>query len=126
MQYLLDTHILIWYLDGSNKLPDKIKDLISDESADIRVSIISLWEIAIKLKLNKLDTNIQFSSIQDFIISSSFGLINIKVAHLNTLIEMALYHNDPFDRLLIAQAIAEDMTLISVDKYFSAYPVKLL
>jgi len=104
MQFLIDTHILIWYLDGNNKLPEKIKNLINDENNIIAVSIASIWELAIKISLKKIDTKLNLPDIETHITERQFKLLNISFKHLNALTALLTHHGDPFDRLLIVQA----------------------
>lgn len=126
--YLLDTHIFIWLVNGSSKLSDGMKQRIFDaRTLGVYVSIASFWEIAVKISVKKLDLQI---SINDAIKICSedfkFYMLDIKAKHLDILKNLDFYHKDPFDRLIISQAIAENMTLISADKYTKAYPVKWL
>jgi PIN domain nuclease of toxin-antitoxin system len=126
MRYLIDTHILIWYLDGNKRLPDKIKQIINDEDNTVIVSVVSLWEFSIKLKLGKLDVDLTLQEIQTHLLKTNYTLINISFDHLKELLVMPHHHGDPFDHLLIAQAISEDLTIISADKHFAAYPAKVI
>ncbi|MBQ3626218.1 MAG: type II toxin-antitoxin system VapC family toxin [Synergistaceae bacterium] len=126
--YLLDTHILIWFIENSPKLPEFLRNLIGrSDDLNIYVSIASFWEMAIKVSKKKLTL---IDSVQDIMRICSdelhFLILNIKAAHLKELEKLDFHHNDPFDRLIISQAIAENMTLISADKYIKAYPVKWL
>ena len=128
MGYLIDTHVLIWYLDGNAKLPVKIVRLINNPDNEIIVSIASLWELAIKLSRKEppLDIKITFSDILNEVEEREFYVMPVSLRHLKVLKDLPQHHNDPFDRLIISQTIAEDMTLISIDKHFKDYPVKLL
>ncbi|RYE20517.1 MAG: type II toxin-antitoxin system VapC family toxin [Sphingobacteriaceae bacterium] len=126
MRILIDTHILIWYLDGNDKLSDKLYYQLNDVQNDVFISIVSLWEIAIKMNIGKLSLSQSLIEIQDYLTSKEFILLEVKFTHLNTLSTLPLHHKDPFDRLLIAQAIAENLTLISADQHFQAYAVNLL
>ena len=123
MKYLLDTHTLIWFLFSDTKLPDKIRNLILDET-DVYVNIISIWEIAIKMRIKKL--NIQYTplDIMGLCDNESLQLLNIAIWHVNETLNLPLIHRDPFDRMLIAQAKVEDMTLITCDQYIPQYPIK--
>jgi len=124
--YLLDTHVLIWFIEENKRLSQAIRSVIED-SNNICVSIASFWEMAIKVSKKKLTL---IDSVQDIMRICSdelhFLILNIKAAHLKELEKLDFHHNDPFDRLIISQAIAENMTLISADKYIKAYPVKWL
>jgi PIN domain nuclease of toxin-antitoxin system len=126
MGFLIDTHILIWYLDGDKRLSNKIRQRIDDENNSIIISVASLWEIAIKLRLEKLNTKITLSEIQLHIAERNFKILNISFKHLNALSKLSHHHGDPFDHLIIAQAIAEELVVISADRHFSAYPVEVV
>lgn len=126
MRILIDTHILIWYFDGNDKLPDRYKYQLDNTENSIFVSIVSIWEIAIKINLGKLEVTKSLTEIQSYLIKRNFKLLEVKFTHLNTLLTLPLHHKDPFDRLLIAQAITENLTLISADQHFQAYAVNLL
>lgn len=126
--YLLDTHIFIWLVNGSSKLSDGMKQRIFDaRTLGVYVSIASFWEIAVKISVKKFDVQISINNAikicsEDF----KFYMLDIKAKHLDILKNLDFYHKDPFDWLIISQAIAENMTLISADKYIKAYPVKWL
>ncbi|MEA5574811.1 type II toxin-antitoxin system VapC family toxin [Anabaena sp. UHCC 0451] len=127
MQLLLDTQIIIWFVNDDPQLKDHLKDLIEDQNNTIDLSIASLWEMSIKYNLGKLKFE---SSYQEFveleIIQSCLNLLDIKVNHFYVHSHLPLYHKDPFDRLIIAQSIAENIPLISVDSIFSQYPVTII
>jgi len=92
----------------------------------IVISIASLWEFAIKISLKKIDTKINLPDIEAYLIEREFNLLSISFKHLNALSALPTHHGDPFDRLLIAQALTEDLTIISADKEFQAYPVRVI
>jgi len=127
MKLLLDTQILLWFVNDDLQLNDHLKDLIEDKNNTIYLSIASLWEMSIKYNLGKLKFE---SSYQEFveleIIQSCINLLDIKVNHLYVHSHLPSYHKDPFDRLIIAQSIAENIPLISVDSIFSQYPVTII
>lgn len=126
MRILIDTHILIWYFDGNDKLPSRFRYQLDNAQNSIFVSIASIWEIAIKINLGKLKVTKSLTEIQSYLIKREFELLEVKLTHLNTLSTLPLHHKDPFDRLLIAQAISENLTLISADQHFQAYSINLL
>jgi len=125
-RYLIDTHILIWYLDGNPILPAKIKDELNNVTNEVFVSTASLWELAIKLSKQKLDIKITLQQIETDIINRDYKILEISFKHLSTLMSLPMAHGDPFDRMLISQAISENLILISVDRYFESYPIELL
>ncbi|NET00807.1 MAG: type II toxin-antitoxin system VapC family toxin [Sphaerospermopsis sp. SIO1G2] len=127
MQLLLDTQIIIWFVNDDPQLKEHLKDLIEDQNNTIYLSIASLWEMSIKYNLGKLKFE---GSYQEFveveIIHSCINLLDINVNHLYIHSHLPLYHKDPFDRLIIAQSIAENIPLISADSIFSQYPVTII
>jgi len=131
MQYLLDTHALLWFIEGNSKLSQSARNLIFDQENEIFVSIASLWEIAIKLSKEKPETDRltfskPFETLHQYIEINRFRYLSINLKHLYQVKNLPHYHGDPFDRLLIAQAISENMTLISIDDKFKAYPVDII
>ncbi|MDB9495110.1 type II toxin-antitoxin system VapC family toxin [Spirulina major CS-329] len=122
-QFLLDTHTFIWLTEDSPHLSSELKEMIN--AADlVYVSIASFWEISIKLKLGKLSLNQSYESIGKTVANSDISLLSISFADTVQLLNLPLYHNDPFDRILIAQAINHSLEMISTDKKFDAYPIQ--
>jgi len=125
-EILLDTHAFIWLAEDDPKLPSSTRDRI--EATDrVFVSIISFWEIAIKLKKAKIFLICDFNDIQDKFESTGFKLLPITIEDTIQLHNLPLYdenHKDPFDRLLIAQAIRKSLPLVSRDSFFDAYPIQ--
>lgn len=125
MVYLLDTHTLLWFLKDDKQLSQNALNVI--ETNNIKVSIATLWEIAIKTSLGKLILPAPFAVIfpQQLYIND-IAIIQTSIEHLSQLNQLEFHHRDPFDRLLIAQAMVEGMTLISRDKAFKDYDVKVI
>ena len=121
--YLLDTHALLWFLDDDAKLPVATKELIGT-SPDVYVSIASFWKVAIKSSIGKLKLNDSITRIMELCSEKKITVLPIKAAHLERLRTLPFIHKDPFDRLLICQAQAEDMTLITVDENIPKYDVR--
>lgn len=126
MQLLLDTHPFIWFINGDNQLPEKIKKLIADSENECFLSIASIWEIAIKTSLGKLELQSDFDKITDFLFDNDIEILPIKFEHLQTLLKLEYYHRDPFDRVIISQGIAENLIVLSKDEIFDKYPIKLI
>lgn len=127
MKLLLDTHTLLWFLRDPDLLPPKIVEQIQDSGTEAAVSIASLWEIAIKVSLNKLNLPGEYEDLFPHAVTESgLSLLSIEPRHLAVARRLPLIHRDPFDRLLIAQAKAEGMTLVSRDSNFAAYNIPLL
>ena len=127
MNYLLDTHALIWYLFDLDRLPDNLRRLITNE-ANVYASLVSIWEIAIKVKIGKLDIQYTPQEILALCHNESISILDITIHHIDATMSLPLlpYHRDPFDRLLIAQAKVEDMTLITCDRYIPQYSIRTL
>lgn len=126
MNLLLDTHTFIWFVNGDKKLPKQIINKISDIENKVLISVASLWEIAIKISLDKLSIKDGFNKISEFIINNEIEIIPVTFQHLQTLIKLKYYHRDPFDRILIAQGISENFLIATNDKNFGMYDVKII
>lgn len=126
MKLLLDTHILLWYLEGHANLPDAQRLVIEDRRNQIAVSAASLWEMTIKISIGKLELMDDLTTIERTLLLQGIPILPIRTPHLQCLLSLPFHHRDPFDRLIIAQAIAENITLVSHDSAFHAYPVPLL
>ncbi len=124
MRFLIDTHIFLWMIADSPQLSSETKETIESE-ADLLISIASLWEIAIKNNIGKLSLAEPFETfIPQQLIHNQIEILPITIPHLNLLITLPLHHRDPFDRLLICQAFAEQVPILSADKTFDMYPVE--
>lgn len=124
MNYILDTHTLIWFLNGDDKLSKKSKDIIEDQENLKLVSIATIWEIAIKISLGKFKFNQGFKQFLDLIEDNGFEIVPITFDHVLTVSKLDFIHRDPFDRLIISQALTDDLTLITKDEYIEKYNVK--
>jgi PIN domain nuclease of toxin-antitoxin system len=123
MKNLLDTHTFIWFLNGDKNLSTTAKKYIEDVDAENYLSIVSLWEIAIKISLGKLEINIPFEKLEGYILENNFQILPISFNDLIKLSNLPFHHRDPFDRLLIAQSLHNEMNLISKDNVFVEYGV---
>lgn len=119
MRLLIDTHILLWCLDDNLKLSNKARQLISNPENDVYVSHISLWEIQIKIMKGKLEADL--TEISEALPKNEFQELAIHKKHILALSNLQFYHNDPFDRMLIAQALTEPLILLTHDKDVSRY-----
>ena len=127
MNLLLDTHIFLWFVNDDPRLSDRLKDLIEDESNDSYLSIASLWEMSIKYNLGKLTLAPSYEDfIEKEIRESSVILLGIELEHLKINASLPFHHRDPFDRIIIAQSIAESFPIITVDSIFNQYPILLV
>ena len=127
MQILLETHAFIWFIEGNNSLSSTARDSILKPENQLYLSIASLWEIAIKLNLDRLSFAEPFEQLIPHQMKlNSIHSLPISFVHLNQLIGLPFHHRDPFDRLLIAQAISEKLPIITRDKSFPDYEVELI
>ncbi len=117
---LLDTHTLIWFLNGDEYLSDKAKKAIENSSVNY-ISIASLWEMAIKISLNKLEINTPFHLLSTTFTKNGFEILPLTFQDTLTVSTLPFHHRDPFDRMIIAQALSNDLEVITKDEQFSAY-----
>jgi len=123
--YLLDTHAFIWLSENDPNLPTKLREKI-DSADKVYLSIISLWEIAIKINIGKLSLRKNYQYIENELKLSDILLLPITFADTQRLCDLPLYHRDPFDRMLIVQAMERELILVSKDTKLSAYPIEIL
>ena len=123
MKYLLDTHTLIWLSERSPKLSMRTKELFVDRKNSIYVCSASLWEIAIKVRLGKLKLRSTFRELLNHVENSDFEMLQIENDYLEKLSVLPFIHRDPFDRLLIATALSEGLTIITTDDNIQRYDV---
>ncbi|HEU4884012.1 MAG TPA: type II toxin-antitoxin system VapC family toxin [Longimicrobium sp.] len=124
MGLLLDTHTYLWFVDGDPRLSPTAIERIGDPDERVLVSVVSAWEIVIKLGTGKLVLSRPLDDLWlRSIAENEFDVLNVTTDHVLALSPLPLHHRDPFDRLLIAQAIAEDHQIVSADTALDAYPV---
>ena len=124
MNLLLDTHVLLWWLDDpTTLLSEQALTTIRDSDNQIIISVVSAWEIAIKKALNKLEAP---ENLKEMIVDSGFELMPVDYEHAWQVKDMPLHHRDPFDRLLVAQATVENLTFVTRDPKLKAYNVPIL
>ncbi len=127
MKLLLDSHAFVWMHDAPNSLSKKVKEKVIDTSNQAFLSVASVWELQIKIKLGKLNLS---DSLENVIEQqrqvNDLQILPVVLSHALYLENLPFHHKDPFDRILIAQAIGEKMTLVSIDKAFSKYDVETL
>ena len=127
MKLLLDTYAFLWFVGGSDRLPPHARDLIEDEDNDRYLSVASLWEMAIKVSIGKLDVPLPFTRlVRQHVTGNAIEMLQVEPEHLDEQRKMPFHHRDPFDRLIIAQAITEEMTVVGRDDVFEKYPVRLV
>jgi len=121
MRALLDTHILLWAIGGSRRLPRQARQAILDPANEILFSAASIWEIAIKSQVRRGDFDADPAEIATAAIDSGFDELPVRAQHGALTARLAMHHRDPFDRLLIAQAMTEPARLITVDARLRRY-----
>ena len=125
MRYLLDTHSLIWFIGGEPQLSAHARQLMDNETNELFVSVASLWEMAIKFSIGKLNLEQPFDEMfPEQLENNSIEILGITLDHLKAVCNLPFHHRDPFDRLIIAQAQVEQLPIISVDTVFDDYGVK--
>ncbi len=127
MKLLLDSHAFIWSYDEQHKLSQKSRRELSNPANNLFLSVVSIWEIQIKIQNNKLKFQDTFADViaeQQQI--NGLQILPMQLSHALYLENLPLHHKDPFDRLLISQAVVENMTLVSADTNFAKYQVNLL
>lgn len=127
MRLLLDTHVLLWWDSEPSKIPPSTLQILENPENSLWISIVSLWEIQIKTQLGKLKLNLP---LQDLVAQqqqiNGLQLLPIDLRHILALEALPYHHKDPFDRLLIAQSIAENLVCVSADSVFQQYAIPLL
>jgi PIN domain nuclease of toxin-antitoxin system len=124
MTYLLDTHTLIWFLRSPGALPSRARSLIEDEASTLAVSLATPWEMSIKTSLKRLDAKDILDDFESIMARGRFNLLVPTIAHVIGSGRLPWFHRDPFDRLLVAQAMELGWSLLSKDVVFDAYGVR--
>ena len=123
MKYLLDTHTILWGSENSGKLSNTARDIINDKSIEIYVSISSLWEFSIKYSMGKLKFEGGLSHLCEVVEQAGFIVLPITQQYLAAVIDLPFIHRDPFDRLLIATAKTDGLTILTSDEHIPQYDV---
>lgn len=125
MRQLLDTHTFIWFISGNLRINPKVRSQI--ENNNNLLSIASLWEIAIKSSLGRLDLELSMEQlVEEHIAANGIEILHINTQHIAVVANLSLHHRDPFDRLIISQAMVEELPIVGVDKVFDSYSVRRL
>ena len=127
MRILLDTHAIVWWATGDRRLSRKARLTIADPQTEVFISIASAWEIQTKASLTKLTLNESVDALyRSLIIDQDFRMVGIELSDIDQLSKLPPRHRDPFDRMLVAQSIRGDFTLVSKDNIVSAYGTRTL
>jgi PIN domain nuclease of toxin-antitoxin system len=127
MRLLLDTHALQWFCEGSSELSPAARSAMEDGRNECYVSHATAWEIAVKTGLGKLELRVLYGELfPSAVLANGFSMLTPDVRHYGNLIQLPQHHRDPFDRLLIAQAMSENLTIVTCDPHFPAYGVPIL
>ena len=127
MRGLIDTNTFLWFISGDSRLSRTAKTLITEIDNEIFLSIASLWEIAIKMSIGKLELSMSYEDLLSAQIEDNeIKLLPIGKNHLRELVRLPFYHRDPFDRLIISQGISENLPILTCDRLFKDYPIEIL
>lgn len=127
MQLLLDTHSFLWFVGGNDRLSRKAREAIEDTNNAAYLSMASLWEMAIKINIGKLELPKPLGVlVSEQVRDNEFAMLRSEVEHFETYTKLPLHHRDPFDRMMIAQAQVEDLSVVSKDEAFTDYNIDLL
>lgn len=125
MRVLIDTHVLLWFVENSARLSLAAKELIEDDDTEVFISLVSVWEMSIKYGLGDLKlTDKPQVCVPPILKDAGIDLLPVTFAHVTAVADLPLHHRDPFDRLILVQAQLESLALVSGDNAFDAYGVK--
>jgi PIN domain nuclease of toxin-antitoxin system len=126
MNLLIDTHVFLWWDSQPEKIPTGTLSVLEDPDNIVWLSLVSIWEVQIKTQMGKLVLNNSLDNLVQQQQQNGIQLLPIKLNHILALQPLPYYHKDPFDRLLIAQSIAENLTCVSADSVFKQYSIPIL
>lgn len=125
MRVLVDTHVFLWWVEGDRPLSVKARAALANQDNECLVSLASVWELALKAGLGKLELAIPVRRyVVENVVANNFRLLEIRLPHLGRVESLPKHHGDPFDRLLIAQALEEGLSVVSADPVFRKYGVR--
>lgn len=125
MRVLVDTHVFLWWVEGDRTLSAKARAALSDQDNECLLSLVSVWELAIKAGLGKLKLALPVQRyVVEHVAANGFRILDIRMAHVGRVESLDPHHGDPFDRLLIAQALEEKLPVVTADPVFRKYGVK--
>ncbi len=125
MRVLVDTHVFLWWVEGDRALPAKARAALANQENECLISLVSAWELAIKAALGKLKLALPVKRyVVEHVAANGFRMLDIRMAHVGRVETLDPHHGDPFDRLLIAQALEEKLPVVTADPVFRKYGVK--
>lgn len=126
MNILLDTNVFIWFLEGSERLSNYAKEAIEADENICHVSIASFWEMAVKISIGKLDMTISFEELNLLAWENGIEILPIQFEHTKIVSQLPFHHKDPFDRIIIAQSMVENMPVLTSDSCFKYYTTNII
>lgn len=127
MRLLLDTHAFLWWISDDERLTRRARRVISDESNDVFVSVVSAWEIVVKASLGRLELRKPASKlIPEQVEKNAFGVLPLHLSHTLVVENLPAHHRDPFDRLLVGQAFSEKIPIVTGDSLVAQYPIRAI
>lgn len=127
MKALIDSHAFLWALEGSSRLGSGARTLLDSPDNELYLSLVSIWELAIKTSAGKLDLPQPASRyLEREAATRNVILLPLRIAHMQQMELLPFYHRDPFDRMLVAQAMVEDLVLLTVDRQLARYGVRII
>jgi PIN domain nuclease of toxin-antitoxin system len=125
--YLLDTHTLLWAFEGDDQLSRRAGKLIEDPASVVAISIVAYWELQVKQTIGRLRVALDYNErLWEWVGGAGFIRLGLQRSHCDAYQALPLHHRDPFDRMLIAQAAVEDLAILTADRRFKKYEVKVL
>ena len=125
MRVLVDTHVFLWWVEGDRPLPPRARAVLADPENECLLSLASAWELAIKASLGKLRLAVPVKRyVVEHVAANGFRMLGVDVAHIGRVESLEPHHGDPFDRLLIAQALEEKIPVVTADPVFRKYGIK--
>ena len=127
MRLLLDTQAFLWFIEGNFNLSSAARNLIEDQGNQRFLSVASLWEMSIKVSIGKLELGMTLTElVKREVYGNAIELLEIQPEHLDELVKLPFHHKDPFDRLLIAQSLTENIPVVTKDSAFRSYPATIV
>jgi PIN domain nuclease of toxin-antitoxin system len=125
-KFLLDTHAFLWYILGDSRFPGWLREMIRQRHCTFVVSIVSIWEIGIKVKAGKLVLAVSLEYLVEEAIEKGHLILTLRPEHVFIMMSLPMHHRDPFDRMILAQGVADDYTVVSKDTVFGNYKTNVV